>query len=192
VKENSRDWWEARYRDSEAFLYSKEPSEFLMEFSAHFPKGAKVLDLGCGEGRNAVALAKAGCVVDAYDFSEEALNRAQKLAESSQVSINFKKMDLDFFLPELLTYDALVAVDFRPPQTLLKNTLRGLKKDGFLFIEAYLTPACLEMSGLEVFECYKPGELLPLMGFAPNQRVIFYSELSGKKLQFVLKKTEML
>ena len=39
--------------------------------------GAHVLDLGCGEGKNAAFLATLGCVVQAWDISAAALDNAK-------------------------------------------------------------------------------------------------------------------
>ena len=50
----------------------------------HAPK--HVLDLGCGNGRNAVYLAEKGCEVIAIDFSPAALNKAARAARLADVS----------------------------------------------------------------------------------------------------------
>jgi|GEM_PF-3896265 len=196
TQENTRDWWDKRYRLTKDFLYSREPSSFLWECLELIPEKAKVLDLACGEGRNAVALALKGVDVKAIDFSEVALERAQNLAKNSGAQLEFKKMDLDFFIPDLMSFDVILCIDFRPPPSLLKNLIRGLKKNGYLIMENPLTTACLEKKSLEVFECFKPGELLRLMGGGMNYRVIFYSELEpdfqSKKVQMIAQKTEML
>jgi tellurite methyltransferase len=48
--------------------------------------GARVLDLGCGEGQNAVFLAQRGCEVEAWDISEAALANAERNWRSAPVS----------------------------------------------------------------------------------------------------------
>jgi 2-polyprenyl-3-methyl-5-hydroxy-6-metoxy-1,4-benzoquinol methylase len=45
----------------------------------HVPTGARVLDVGCGEGRFAAALADTGAQVVAIDVAEEPLSRARAL-----------------------------------------------------------------------------------------------------------------
>ena len=49
----------------------------------------RVLDLGCGPGRNAVWLAKAGFSVDAIDLSPEALAWARERADEAGVDVGF-------------------------------------------------------------------------------------------------------
>lgn len=197
AKENSKEWWEARYQaTSNSYLYSKEPSAFLMDHAHLFNSGGLVLDLASGEGRNAIPLALRNLKVIAIDFVEAAVQRAQELARASgsPASLTLKKSDLDFFLPELMTYDGIVAIDFRPAPSLLKNLVRGLKKDAFLIMENFLTPACLERKGLEVFETFKPGELLKAVSDShPSIRIVYYSELGPEKNKayLIAKKVDM-
>ncbi len=57
-----------------------EPADFKARLAfllGHLPTGARVLDVGCGEGRFAAALADAGAQVVAIDVAEEPLRRAR-------------------------------------------------------------------------------------------------------------------
>jgi tellurite methyltransferase len=57
-----------------ACFWGKSPGSLVQRFIANVPcKGLRVLDLGCGEGKNAYALAHAGAVVTAVDCSELAI-----------------------------------------------------------------------------------------------------------------------
>src|SRR6056300_373159 len=57
----------------------------LLEFFAKYPKKGKLLDLGCGQGRDAIALAQLGYSVTGIDNSKvgieqmNAIGRSQKL-----------------------------------------------------------------------------------------------------------------
>lgn len=56
--------------------------------------GKRVLDLGCGDGSAAIALAQQGAVVIAVDTSAERLRRAAKLAEQQEVRLEWRANDL--------------------------------------------------------------------------------------------------
>lgn len=57
-------------------------------------KGRRVLDLGCGAGQSAVALARAGARVIAVDTSGELLTHGRRLAEAEEVKVEFRRHDL--------------------------------------------------------------------------------------------------
>jgi 2-polyprenyl-3-methyl-5-hydroxy-6-metoxy-1,4-benzoquinol methylase len=50
----------------------------------------RVLELGCGHGRNAVYLASRGCAADAVDFSAEAIGWARERAASAGAAVEFQ------------------------------------------------------------------------------------------------------
>jgi SAM-dependent methyltransferase len=197
-KENSKAWWDERFAESGSgsFLYSKEPSGFLMSYLDLLPKSAKILEIACGEGRNAVALAAKGYDVTALDFSNVALERAKALASGSGVEVHFRALDLDFYLPELLTFDAIVTINFRPSAGLIKNIGRGLKEKGHLIMEAPLMESAKVHEKIEAFECFKPNELLQLFTTQPTFQVLYYSELGdakwGENVFLIAKKSQLL
>jgi 2-polyprenyl-3-methyl-5-hydroxy-6-metoxy-1,4-benzoquinol methylase len=60
---------------------------------------SSILDIGCGNGRDAIFLAKSGFDVDAIDISSEVLKKAKTEARKQKVSINFctaSVFDIDF------------------------------------------------------------------------------------------------
>jgi 2-polyprenyl-3-methyl-5-hydroxy-6-metoxy-1,4-benzoquinol methylase len=56
--------------------------------------GARVLDLGCGFGRHAIALARSGYHLTGVDLSEPMLKLARELATSTQVAIEWQRRDM--------------------------------------------------------------------------------------------------
>lgn len=67
-------FWNQFYsdRDKEVPFFVNVPDENLVSyFDRKMIQKGKVLEFGCGPGRNALYLAKTGCEVDAVDLSEE-------------------------------------------------------------------------------------------------------------------------
>jgi SAM-dependent methyltransferase len=56
-------------------------------------KGRRVLDLGCGAGENAVAMARMGAHVIAIDASSAQLSLGRRLAEASEVRVEWHQCD---------------------------------------------------------------------------------------------------
>jgi len=82
--------WEQEWRDPTLFpqIQGENPSRAVSEFVEFLkargfdPEHTKVLDLGCGAGRNALYLADQGFVVSGVEHSDEALKKARARAKS--------------------------------------------------------------------------------------------------------------
>jgi tellurite methyltransferase len=61
-------------------FWGTEPGSFVRLLAKHFEhvSGRRVLDIGCGEGKNAAFFAQQGALVDAVDLSELAIRNGQK------------------------------------------------------------------------------------------------------------------
>ena len=80
-------FWEKGYADRQVSTMGG-PSIEIYEVATALPEGAKVLDLGCGEGRNSLFLAQHGCDVTCIDRSENAIAKVNLAAERIGVPIN--------------------------------------------------------------------------------------------------------
>jgi SAM-dependent methyltransferase len=78
------EWWDGFYKDraKPCPFFVDSPDESIAEWvetgQLHAQKGGKALDLGCGQARNAIFLARHGFTVDAVDYSETAINWAKE------------------------------------------------------------------------------------------------------------------
>lgn len=95
LKENARFDWDNFYSDRERNVpfFANHPDENLVEYfeKGLFKPGKRVLELGCGPGRNAIFFAENGCVVDAVDLSEEALEWGRQRAKEKNLTVNYIK-----------------------------------------------------------------------------------------------------
>ena len=69
--------WDERYRSAE-LVWGSEPNQFVRQQCEGLPVG-DALDLACGEGRNALWLARLGWTVTGVDYSAAAIERAESL-----------------------------------------------------------------------------------------------------------------
>ncbi|MCM6762814.1 class I SAM-dependent methyltransferase [Rathayibacter sp. ZW T2_19] len=88
----ARDHWEARYADSDR-IWSGRPNASLVDLVHALPPG-RALDLGCGEGGDALWLAEQGWSVTGLDLSETALGRARAEAERRGLVVDLRQADL--------------------------------------------------------------------------------------------------
>ena len=97
--------WDERYGDEP--MWSGKPNEALVREVASLTPGT-VLDVGCGEGADAIWLAQQGWAVDAIDVSAKALARAEQGAAQEGVEVSWRHLGLED-LPCDTAYD-LVSV----------------------------------------------------------------------------------
>ena len=70
------------------------PDENLVDFLNNNSYIKTAIELGCGEGRNAIFMAKKGIVVTALDISPVAIENARKIALEQGINIDFKCQDI--------------------------------------------------------------------------------------------------
>jgi len=84
--------WDARYREREGAMWSGRPNGRLVAEAAALAPG-RVLDVGCGEGADAIWLARRGWTVTAVDVSDVALGRARDAARLAGVVVEWVSGD---------------------------------------------------------------------------------------------------
>ncbi|WP_254178730.1 class I SAM-dependent methyltransferase [Cytobacillus oceanisediminis] len=108
----------------------------------NLPKGAKILDLGCGQGRLSLPLAKAGYTITGFDGSLSLLNEAKDRAKKECLKINFEHGDMRE-LNYTNQFDAVINIGTafgyvtkeEDDLNILKRVNNALKPNGILLLE---------------------------------------------------------
>lgn len=134
--------WNARYQAG-AYRDRSHPSVFLRERLPAFglAAGARVLDIACGAGRNALYLAAQGYAVTALDGSAVAIDRTRAQAAERALTLSAAVADLEHGLPTGLgTFDLIVMVRY-VNDALLRTLPAHLNPGGILLVEQHLQTA---------------------------------------------------
>jgi tellurite methyltransferase len=88
--------YESVYSSSEDYYWGVNPSEMCLKIISLMPpeKHLKLLDICCGEGKDAVFLARCGYNVSAFDISDAGLDKVKRLAEKANVHVNVFKANI--------------------------------------------------------------------------------------------------
>lgn len=149
----SERYWEEFYRREER-VWSGEPNAILVEEATDLTPGT-ALDLGCGEGADAVWLARRGWQVTAVDVSRTALDRAARNAALAGVAgrIDWQRHDLDLSFPTG-AFDLVSAQFLHSPvelarEAILRSAAAAVAPGGVLLVadHAGLPPWAEEADG---------------------------------------------
>jgi tellurite methyltransferase len=99
-------FWEDEYLNKEKSTFGN-PSKEVKELVPYLKKDAKILDVGCGDGRHALYLASLGFQVDAFDLSKNAIEKIDYLKQKNNLNIHTWVCDvLDY--PFRYSYDLII------------------------------------------------------------------------------------
>ena len=100
--------WDTRYRSHASAIWSGDPNRVLVAETADLPPG-RALDVGCGEGADALWLAERGWQVEGVDISTVALVRAAVEAARRDLQVRWLHADLLTDPPSDDAYDLVTS-----------------------------------------------------------------------------------
>ena len=127
------------YKESKELLWKGAIHKKYLDILIDKLKKGKILDLGAGEGGDAIYLAKKGFEVKAVDISGEVLRKVAELAKKEKVAVETKIADLENY-KIMQNYDGIIsfaAIHFLTKQkidTLIKNMKEKTNKNGINII----------------------------------------------------------
>jgi len=168
--ETPAEYWDRAYSDP-SLVFNTTPNVFLTEVVKGLKPG-RALDIGMGQGRNSVYLAKLGWDVTGFDISERGMELARKSAAAAGVKITTIKASMDDFDYGVGRWDLIVAT--YEGASWLEAAAKGLKPGGFLVVEGYS-----QHPQAPAGAAFGPNELLKLC-MDRNLHVVRYEDVEGE------------
>ena len=135
-------FWEKEYLNRERSTFG-QPSKEVVDLVPSLPQDARILDVGCGDGRHALYLAGLGFQVDAFDISTAAIEKINYLKERHQLNINTcvcDALDYAFTQPyDLVIIHGVLQFIEREKQPRILDLLKRWTKIGGYHIVALFT-----------------------------------------------------
>lgn len=160
----ARDRWNERYSkrdttDCDACVL--EPDTFISN-NIRLLKEGSVLDIACGDGRNAIYLAKEGFDVKGVDISPVGLERLKTFATEAEVTVETEEMDLtdNNVADKLLSFgkvDNVIIIRFKASDKIL-DVIPSLLTDEGVFILCSFNCRSID-KGFDRQFCFEEGEL---------------------------------
>ncbi|WP_084287816.1 class I SAM-dependent methyltransferase [Desulfovermiculus halophilus] len=128
---SSETFYSSRAREYFGQTFGIDPSSFLRPLTGYLSPGARILDIGCGSGRDMLWLQQKGFTCWGLELSSPLAGLARRhtglpVIEADFESFDFQKMDMD----ALILVGALVHVPQARFKPVLARILRALKKSG--------------------------------------------------------------
>jgi SAM-dependent methyltransferase len=88
--------------------FGRDPDPLLVDHYHLINRSGRVLDVGAGQGRQALFLARQGFGVDAIDPSREAIKTLAEIARSERLAVRTFQRSFDTFFPDTSYYSAIL------------------------------------------------------------------------------------
>ncbi len=170
--------WALEYaRRPREYIWGTAPSAFARRAAARLSPGARVLELGCGEGRDSVFFAAGGLDVTGVEISRAGLRKAARLARERGVTVRWVSADMARLAldgPFDLVYSC-GAIHYvrRHLRARLLGRLAALTRPGGYHALVVFTSRAVYVEKKEVIDYFGPGELT---GAYAGWRVLRHAE----------------
>lgn len=160
-------FWDERYGEHER-MFSGDPNGVLVAEVSDLPPG-RALDLGAGEGADAIWLARRGWRVTAMEISRVALARARMAAADAAVDVDWRHADLLSTVPDAGAYDLVSAqylpIPHQPGDAAVRGLVAAVAPGGTLLFVHHAPPDDPgDWNGPDISEFYSPHEVAALLG----------------------------
>lgn len=126
--------WEARYHRQA--VDEAAPARVLAENSHLLPAAGQALELACGLGANAIALARHGLHTRAWDFSAEAVATLERYARCERLPLQAERHDLLSTTLPRAHFDVIVVSRYLE-RSLCPAIIEALRPGGLLFYQTF-------------------------------------------------------
>ncbi len=166
-------------------IFNTAPNAFLSESIKRLKPGS-ALDVGMGQGRNSVHLAKVGWDVTGIDISDQGIAIAQQSAKAAGVKLTTINVSMDDFDFGSERWDLVVGTYVGT--SWLANAVRGLKPGGVEVVEGFM--AARDIRGSGVNEALKRflGESLRILRYEDVEGQPDWSKEPGRVMRILAQK----
>ncbi|MFD3522358.1 class I SAM-dependent methyltransferase [Streptomyces sp. NPDC058653] len=178
----NEEFWDSRYGESER-IWSGKPNTVLVREASGLAPG-RALDLGCGEGADAIWLAGQGWRVTACDISGVALAKARRHAAAADEGVaervDWQRHDFGTSFPtgtyDLVSAQFLHSPDDMPREKILRAAAAAVAPGGVLLIVGHAgLPSWEPERDIEV-HLPTPDEVVESLELADGEWEVLLSE----------------
>ena len=128
------DYYNKHAEEFTASTFEVDMESLYQPFLAELPEGARILDVGCGSGRDTLAFKKKGYQLDAIDYSEELVKKATRLTGIPIKLKSFYEVDDYEAYDGIWACASLLHCERSRLAEVLEKMVQALKPNGVIYI----------------------------------------------------------
>ena len=165
-------------QNAEQFIretFALDMREIYKPFIELLPTKAKVLDAGCGSGRDSLFFLEQGFDVTAFDASAELVRKASELTKLNVLEMTFDKVKWENLFDGVWACASLLHVPKSQIESVFAKLLNSLKMNGVLYASFKLGKG-EEMKNGRFFAYYSKAEILKIVSLIISNKDIKHWE----------------
>ena len=128
------DYYNKHAEEFTASTFEVDMESLYQPFLVELQEGARILDVGCGSGRDTLAFKNKGYQVDAIDYSEELVKKATQLTGIPVRLQSFYEIDADQAYDGIWACASLLHCERTRLKEVIGKLLSALKPNGMLYM----------------------------------------------------------
>ncbi len=128
------DYYNKHAEEFTASTFEVDMESLYQPFLAELPEGARILDVGCGSGRDTLAFKNKGYQLDAIDYSEELVKKATRLTGIPIKLKSFYEVDDYEAYDGIWACASLLHCERSRLAEVLEKMVQALKPNGVIYI----------------------------------------------------------
>jgi len=143
------DYYNKHAEEFTTSTFEVDMKSLYQPFLAELPEGARILDVGCGSGRDTLAFKNKGYQVDAIDYSEELVKKATRLTGIPIKLKSFYEVDDYEAYDGIWACASLLHCERSRLAEVLEKMVQALKPNGVIYMSFKYGDSDREKDGRE-------------------------------------------
>ena len=114
-----------------------ELNDFYLKFLKYISDGGRILDLGCGSGRDTLYFIQKGYDVISMDASEEMVKLSSELTKRKTLFLRIEEIDFQNQFDGIWACASLLHIDKKLTESVFNILCNALRDDGVLYASYY-------------------------------------------------------
>lgn len=162
----TQDYYTNNAKDFAAATFDVDVSPIRERFLKYIPVGGRILDAGCGSGRDALAFSQAGYAVSAFDAIPEMVEEARQRTGMKVECTTFQKLDALRKYDGVWASASLLHVPLIEMADVFLRLSWALTPSGTLYCSFKLGEGEVERNG-RTFSCFTNDSFLKFLDSSP-------------------------